>query len=158
MAEGLNPHHPRKDLEVTDEQMKIGNLKEYGSMKVNHEDFREGRHEKPELKTHLIDPSSPDKDYSKDVGFDPVFNLRKQAEAARILTLIDGAMNLIKDQMPVENKIIESIDTFIKSHHMEKEEEDEDLDDVEKTNIPYSSPPKDSVSELSNKERSGKNN
>lgn len=152
----MKAHNPRNDgTEVADNQIVIGNLNEEGLMDVNRETFQEGRSEKPELQDHYIDPVVRDRDYSENVGYDPVItvrDIRKQADAARVVTLIDGAISIIYKDNP-EIPIMNSIDLFLKDYDDKEEEEDDDVEDIEKTNIPPASTPKDSVAELSSTER-----
>jgi hypothetical protein len=119
-------HNPRQnDPEATDAQISIGNLKEPGLMEVDREAFQEGRSEKPEIKTHLIDPVT-------------------RAEFAKMQVLVKAAIDLIYQSEPTL-RAIDQITTLIKEY----EEKDEE---VEKTNIPYKPPRKDSVAVLSPEE------
>ncbi len=155
MPEGLKAHSPRQDgTEVSDKQIRIGSLKEYGQMEVNREDFIEGRGDKPDLKDHFIDPVTPKTDYSEDVGFDPMVRIRKQADKAYALATIDGVIQYIYKESP-ELGMIDAIDIFLKSHHVEETEinDIDKMEDVKKTNIPYEKPQEDSVAELSSTER-----
>ena len=143
----FKPHNPRHS--VADDQIVIGPQREGGLLEVDHQRFQEGRSDDPELVSHLINPSTPEHDYAEHAGFDQVVTLRKQAdavgEAAKAAFLIEKALDAINDELP-ELRIVEAIDTLLKSHHEEKES-------VEKTNIPYSPPPSDSVAEVSPAEK-----
>ena len=145
----FNPHNPRHS--VADDQIVIGPQREDGLLELDPKRIREGRGDDPELASHLLNPSTPNHDYAENVGFDPVMHIRKQAEdvgeAAKALFLINKALEAIDEELP-ELKIVNSIDLILKS-----DDDDDDDENVEKTNIPYSPPPKDSVAEVSSSEK-----
>ena len=144
----FNPHNPRHS--VADDQIVIGPQREGGLLEVDRTKFQEGRSDDPELVSHLMNPLTPEHDYSEDAGYDQVMTLRKEAnavgEAAKAAFLIQKALDAINEELP-ELRMVEAIDLFLKSHHEDEKE------DVEKTNVPYSPPPSDSVAEASSEEK-----
>ena len=96
MASELNPHSPRHDKDVEDDQIAIGKLREPGRLELDRASIVEGRHEKPQLKYQFLHPI-------------------KEAQLAKIGVLINKAMEII-DEESSELRLIKNIDALLRDY------------------------------------------